>query len=654
MEKQITIKRMTLTNFKKFTNKVIDFKSRRTDIYGRNQTGKTTIMNAYLWCLYGKDKFDRKDYEIKRLVDGKSLPKVDASVEVVLDINGEEVTIKRTYCEDWVKPRGEETEVFKGHHTEYEFNGVPMNMAEFNSMVEQTVPSDRMKVLSNPLYFPTMHWQKQRDILFEMVGCIDESVILEQNEEYKDLLQKLGGKSLEHYNAEASAKKKKIKEQLKDIAPRIDQTEKLKPEALDYEYLEKDLADVDARLEVVNNKIKGIKEEAQSLYDMEKGVRDEITSLRIKQEDIAWQLKKAEVDRVDAANAHIIRLKQDLNEKTALLSSKKKIAESILVSIEAAKESLKVYENTKGDLVKEWQILNASSFDTTNDTCKSCGQQLPEVDRERLREIFNENKKVSLGKITDSGNSVNAQIEMLKSVITEREGEQTHVISEIDLLWSAIRTIEERISTIPEEKPSEIDFSQNEEYQKLSEEISKLEDELKGKTTAPDYSKEDEIRKELTAKRDEILKNLNTKNDIERLDKAINDLREEGKRLSQTLAEIEKAEEVLSKYNEAKISLYEEKINSLFERVKFRLFDKTIEGGLVETCVPLVEGVPFGAANDGGRANAGLDIINAMSRHYGISVPIFIDNGEGVNDLAPTVGQTITLNVSFDNELTIR
>ena len=88
--------------------------------------------------------------------------------------------------------------------------------------------------------------------------------------------------------------------------------------------------------------------------------------------------------------------------------------------------------------------------------------------------------------------------------------------------------------------------------------------------------------------------------------------------------------------------------------VTFKLFDYTIDGNEVETCVPLVNGVPFGTANTAGQINAGLDIINALVRFHGVSAPIFIDGRESVNRLIPTESQIINLVVTNDKELIIR
>jgi hypothetical protein len=84
------------------------------------------------------------------------------------------------------------------------------------------------------------------------------------------------------------------------------------------------------------------------------------------------------------------------------------------------------------------------------------------------------------------------------------------------------------------------------------------------------------------------------------------------------------------------------------------MFDYTQEGNAVETCIAMVNGVPYPVANSASQVNAGLDIINALCRYYETSAPIFIDNAESVNEHIQTESQIINLVVSNDNELIIK
>ena len=95
-----------------------------------------------------------------------------------------------------------------------------------------------------------------------------------------------------------------------------------------------------------------------------------------------------------------------------------------------------------------------------------------------------------------------------------------------------------------------------------------------------------------------------------------------------------------------KTRFVEDSINSLFRITQFRLFREQANGGIEERCDVVCDGVPYTGLNNGTRINAGIDIINTLSRHFGVSVPLFVDNAESVTNLEYADTQTIRLVVS--------
>ena len=66
-------------------------------------------------------------------------------------------------------------------------------------------------------------------------------------------------------------------------------------------------------------------------------------------------------------------------------------------------------------------------------------------------------------------------------------------------------------------------------------------------------------------------------------------------------------------------------------------------------------GVPYDSLNNGMKICGGLDIINTLSKEFGKSVFVIIDNSESVNTykLTQISGQMVTLSVTDDKELQI-
>ena len=126
--KRVTLKSLTLCNFKGEKERTTNFNPDVTTISGGNGLGKSRHFDAFIWLLFGKDSKDRKDYEIKTRIDGQELHNVECSVTGVIEVDGEEITLKRALMEDWVKPSGQFERVFKGNITECWWNDNPVNL----------------------------------------------------------------------------------------------------------------------------------------------------------------------------------------------------------------------------------------------------------------------------------------------------------------------------------------------------------------------------------------------------------------------------------------------------------------------------------------------------------------------------------------------
>ena len=93
-----------------------------------------------------------------------------------------------------------------------------------------------------------------------------------------------------------------------------------------------------------------------------------------------------------------------------------------------------------------------------------------------------------------------------------------------------------------------------------------------------------------------------------------------------------------------------ESINAEFSFVKFKLFERQINGGVKDTCEMLVNGVPYSSLNSAAKMQAGLDVIHSLSRLHQISAPVWLDNRESVTDIPPVDAQVINLIVSPKDE----
>jgi len=85
----------------------------------------------------------------------------------------------------------------------------------------------------------------------------------------------------------------------------------------------------------------------------------------------------------------------------------------------------------------------------------------------------------------------------------------------------------------------------------------------------------------------------------------------------------------------------------MFNFVKFKLFETQINGGEVECCEILVDGIPYSTnLNTGAKVNAGIDIVNTLSKHHSIQCPVFIDNIESCTSPLKMDSQQVKLIVN--------
>ena len=98
--KQAVLKQLKIENFGNIKSKEIQF-GKRTTICGENESGKTTIGDAYSWTMTNSlmngsqaDKIRPHD------ASGKDVDYVDIVATVTLDIDGRTVEIQKTQAQD--------------------------------------------------------------------------------------------------------------------------------------------------------------------------------------------------------------------------------------------------------------------------------------------------------------------------------------------------------------------------------------------------------------------------------------------------------------------------------------------------------------------------------------------------------------------------
>ena len=651
--KKVIIRKLTLKNFRGIKDLEIDF-NEETFVSGDNSTGKSTIFNSFCWLLFGKDKEDRKDYQIRPVIDGVLLRRVDCEVIGNFLIDGEEITLRRVFKERWVKPRGEIDDVFKGNETETFWNDVPLNITEYQRKISDIFLDESVfKMVTNPLFFANMKWQDQREQLFQLAGTITDNEIAAQKPEYAALLDKISGKSLADFKRELSARKKKLKDELDTIQPRIDQTHKLMPENTDFAALETEITSLTSQIQAIDEAITDKTKVIRLQYEATQKKQSEINELKQKRQQVLHDAKTAAKESVFEANA----IRRSLESNIRVAESEFATLERSIQDLERELHNLKTRIANKNETViakrQEWNNENAVEYNG-NDSCHECGQVLPEESRENARQLFSESKQKKLAQIKQNGIEINAEIEQLNKDVSTLETTLKTSKNDLESKKAEIENLKAELAKLPVVSESEINPEELTEYVELSTKIVELEAAIDNDTEKIDTSELQNQKKEINEKLDTAKSNLKNRDLIVQYKAEIDNLEAKGKQIAQQIADVEREEYTIQNFTKTKIEECERRINGLFTIVTFKLFDYTIENNEIETCVPLVNGVPFQAANTAGQISAGLDIIRALQRFHNVVAPIFCDNAESVNQYPVMENQMIFLKVTLDKNLVVK
>jgi exonuclease SbcC len=667
---KIELKKLSLTNFKGIKSLVIDTFDDITNVFGDNATGKTTVFDAFLWLLFGKDSTDRKDFEIKTL-DSRNNPirRQDHEVAATLLVDGEEKTLRRLYKEKWVKNRGKVEPEFSGHTTEFFWNDVPLQANEFKAKIDGLVDESVFKLITNTAYFNSMDWKSRRMVLESIAGVITDAEIAEGDTSFEALLAEIKGKSFAEYKAQLSARKKNLKEKLEEIPARIQEANRAMPDEADFSLVEKALDGKQQELRTIED---GIIDQANAASEKNAAIRRKIDDIH----NLQTEIQNIEHNIRTGINQQSQDRQNEIAAKKRQLRTLQDEVQTKAGSITRLKDNIKAMDKERAQLREEWELENKKvmpefapfEFDESACTCPTCKQALPADQvanrKDALQKNYDDNKLIEEKKfnttkadklitIQNDGKKLAADIaeaEQRLASLGDTEADKRSITN----LQQEISALEQEHSALVENEATEITTSiaNNTDLATLRKQIAGLEAE-KDALEKPDTTLVNELREKkvaITKEIDELKERLGGKQQRQQQLDRIAELERQEKDYSQQIADLEGKEFTVARFERAKMDQLEEKVNALFKEVKFKMFDQQINGGEVPTCVTLINSngafVPYPDANNAARINAGLDIIRVLSAHHKVWAPIFIDNAESVTKLISVDAQVVRLVVS--------
>ena len=615
---------LNLQNFKgiefgdfRFTNNTI--------IRGDNATGKTTVFDALCWLLFGKDSLDRADFQIKTLKNGEPVHNVNHMVQAAFDNeDGTGFTLKRIYREKYSNPRGGEVKL-TGHTTDYFINDVPSKEKEYKAFINNMINEDVFKLITNPLFFNEQYtWQNRRKLLLEMCGDVDDASVINSKDELKRLTELLNGRSVDEQRKIIASKKTAINKELDMIPVRIDEAVNCKPTPLEAEQkLKDDITTIETAIKqleedksVIVNGLDGAERTAK-IREVKRKLADRKSQLMNEHTDNERRLEheyKLSLVQLQMAESERDRYKDREYE----LDSQIKQEEARIEKLQA-----------------EFDTFNKQQFDDEN--CPTCGQPYPAEKRAELEAMFNIQKATNLEewqKLIDSAKALRQNyIEQKEIMQVKADG----MSSQIEELSNTKDTKQKAMNEV-----GEVDLDNDVQVNDLKAELFMLE--LDEDNTSDDQLKRiDSELSELADKRSTLQTELTKYDVIRDITKRINELEQEQQRLINEKNLVDETAFLLDEFVKAKVEMLEDTINKHFTITTFKMANVLVNGSVEDCCETMVDGVPYRSLNNAARINAGIDVINALTKFYKVNAPVFIDNAEAVTKFINCKSQTIKL-----------
>ena len=563
--------RETLTNFKGIRDYTFSPQGGSVSVSGDNGSGKTSLLDGFLWVLLDRDSAGHRDFELKTLdASGAAIPMLEHSVEIEIEHQGRRRQLKKTLSENWVKSRGSATAEFSGHRTAYEIDHVPLQKKEYDAAIGEMCDETLLRSLTDPQYFAAkLPWQQRRRILLELCGDLGDAELIAGDDRLAELTGLLGGRSIEDFRRQLAARKTLVNNELRALPVRVDEVARAMPAEAD---------------------------------EAENGGEVEAAAGRTTASEGAAGLARLQAE-ADAHQAALEQLMQRRKQASADLATTQRRQRELQDSLERLATRL-------SDKRAEWNRVSSRSFVWDNPAvCPSCGQAIPAelaaASRQKAEARFSAEQARHLERLTGEGQALLAKQQ-------EQQQELQRSATALPALEAAVSEVEAEISRLQMAAKDPADLA------------------------AARQAAAEQARREAVAEQ------------RKQAEARIAELRRREQSLAEEYAELERQQFLGEEFLRVKVARLEERINSCFRLARFRLFEQQVNGALCEVCEVLgPDRVPFNSGlNHAAQINTGLDIINTLSAHYGVTTPVFIDNAEAVTTLTATSAQLIRLLVS--------
>ena len=619
--KKVFLKRLQLSNFRA-QSRTIDF-SEKTEIWGRNKAGKSTIFNAWLWVILGVDEFNRTNFQLfNNKIENTYENSVPAKVEALLEIDGNEYMFRREASIGWVRKRSN-SQYERSGSDNYKFfiDGIEHSATDYKRKIEELIaPIDKLKIMLNIRYFLMLDWKEMRKQMECLAGEIKES---DFQGDYSDIESDLKKYSIENLKKTYKEQKRHIYQQVDAFLPKAIETLKSNlPDITGIGKAQSTIDECNAEIDSLMKEMEGRSLSLQPYINKRNEELKDISSLEeeYKQAEAVYQQNYFE--ELSKCKSHITEIERKNEQIEQDNRNNRAKHESLKMQIKSKQTAIQELQVRREALLEQNRLIKALVFE--ENTCPYCGQELPMDKMEEQRNKFNASKESKHRAIVAEGKANNEKIKAYQDEIVRMNDELQRIapfdrpledVSQVELQYLSVKN-----NFVP--------------YEKTPEGKAKghvIEEKRLNMTLIPEIDNSSiRIRlDEVTKKKDEAMKEIGLKQEYDRQMSKIENLQNELIENNKELAYIEKKIGQVEKYEREKASLLSDKVNMKFSRIRVKMSDINKSGEIIDTCIILDNnGVNAEVTNNASRILVGIELSLAFQRHYSISLPMFIDNAE--------------------------
>lgn len=642
----ITLEELKLVNYRNIKFQVLTFEG-SSKIVGENRIGKTNTIEALYWLLTDKLLNGSKDIEqIKPL--GNTDKKVEVSAK--FDVDGKKITLGKEYQEEWVKTRGTDELVFKGHTTTYIYNGVKQGTkkqydslvaTDFNIHCKDYVGIDVMQLLVNPLYLGRMgdtdDWKNLRTLIIDIVGDVNDADVFMAQPRLlpikEDMERNLGrtDQMTKAYRDEI----KTIKEDIIGCDANIQMLSQTKcPTTEEVEVANRGIDECLERFRSL--KVEGADDQVLLSIDQEiMNLKNQI--IEIKRRDLEKKNANPEIARkteLQSRKDELYRNAQDLViERTKAIDSKYK--QKIEVDrLQRLVDECKATRLNLGDEYK--QVEEQIQHPAFEKECPHCHRP---YDMDKIEEHLAEAMKILNERKANIVSKGKDNTEKMKAFELELDVARKEYV-ELDL---AVKRIEDSVKIINDQfKDINIELEGlqfDDSVQFVNPEISALEEKIKAKEKEKEdirssqTAKEESVRSliaEEQRKKEMFQKVIDDYNFYVRMQQQMQVTESKKKELTNALIKAEQKVELVKDFIKVKLEMLDENIKKVFDDVSFMLIDPQVNGGYATVCKPYIKGTKtlWKSGSKSEQITTGVAICEKIKTALGLpDLPYIFDEG---------------------------